>query len=128
MVLTGWNADRTGLHKRHAIIAALAAAFGLALSQLPGASAIVVVIGFSIAEMGIMSFCPCYWTLPTKLLSGRAAAAVCGLITMANIGGFVGPYAMGVATDITGTQGAGVLVLVTAAILAGASIAPLRTR
>jgi MFS transporter, ACS family, tartrate transporter len=128
MLLTGWNADRTGLHKRHAILAALAGAIGLALSQLPGASAIVVVIGFSIAEMGIMSFYPGYWTLPTKLLSGRTAAAVCGLITMANIGGFVGPYAMGVATDLTGTQGAGVLVLVTAAILAGAAIVPLRTR
>ena len=128
MIVVGWNADRTGLHKRHAVIAALVAAAGLLISQLPGISALVVVIGFSIAEMGVMSYYPCYWALPTKLLSARVAAAVCGLITMANLGGFVGPYAIGFLTDMTGTQVAGVLFLVTSAILAGGSVACLRTR
>jgi MFS transporter, ACS family, tartrate transporter len=128
MLLVGWNADRTGFHKRHAVIATLLAAAGLAMSQWPGGSPTVVVVGFCIAMMGIMSFYPGYWTLPTKLLSPRVAAAVCGLITMANIGGFVGPYAIGFFTDLTGTQFAGVLVLIASAILAGASVAFLRTR
>jgi len=47
---------------------------------------------------------------------------------MANFGGFVGPYAIGFLTDMTGTQVAGVLFLVTSAILAGGSVACLRTR
>jgi ACS family tartrate transporter-like MFS transporter len=128
MIVVGWNADRTGLHKRHAVIAGLVAAVGLAISQLPGISTPVVIIGFCIAEMGIMSYYPGYWTLPTKLLSPRTAAAVCGLITMANIGGFVGPYAIGFLTDLTHTHVAGVLVLVMSAILAGGSLARLRTR
>ena len=128
MIVVGWNADRTGRHKRHAVIATLVTAAGLGISQLPGVSAVVVVIGFCIAEMGLMSYYPGYWTLPTKLLSPRAAAAVCGLITMANIGGFVGPYLIGFLTDLTGSQVAGVLVLVTSAVLAGASVAGLRTR
>ena len=128
MIVAGWNADRTGLHKRHATIAAWVAAAGLAMSQLPGISGMVVVIGFCIAMMGIMSYYPCYWALPTKLLNARIAAAVCGLITMANIGGFVGPYAIGFLTDRTGTQVAGVLALVMSAVLAGGSVALLRTR
>jgi MFS transporter, ACS family, tartrate transporter len=128
MNLAGWNADRTGLHKRHAAIAACVAAAGLAMSQLPGISGTVSVTGFCIAMMGIMSYYPCYWALPTKLLNARIAAAVCGLITMANIGGFVGPYAIGFLTDLTGTQVAGMLVLVLSAVLAGGSVALLRTR
>ena len=128
MILAGWNADRTGLHKRHATLAAWVAAAGLALSQLPRISGTVTVIGFCIAMMGIMSYYPSYWALPTKLLEARMAAAVCGLITMANIGGFVGPYAIGFLTDLTGTQMAGVLVLVMSAAMAGGSVALLRTR
>ena len=126
--LAGWNADRTGLHKRHAAIAACVAAAGLAMSQLPGINGTVSVTGFCIAMMGIMSYYPCYWALPTKLLNAGIAAAVCGLITMANIGGFVGPYAIGFLTDLTGTQVAGMLVLMLSAVLAGGSVALLRTR
>jgi hypothetical protein len=47
---------------------------------------------------------------------------------MANIGGFAGPYAIGFLTDLTGTQLAGVLVLMTSAVLAGSTLAFLRTR
>ncbi len=127
MFLSGWNADRTGLHKRHAFLATMVAAAGLGISQLPGMSTAVVVIAFCVAEMGLMSYYPGFWSLPTKLLSPRVAAAVCGLITLANIGGFVGPYLIGFLTDLTGSQVAGVLVLVTSAILAGVSLVGLRT-
>ena len=128
MIVVGWNADRTGLHKRHAFIAACVAATGLLISQLPGVSGTIVVIGFCIAMMGNMSYYPCYWALPTKLLSARVAAAACGLITIANLGGFVGPYAIGFLNDHTGTQVAGMLLLVASSILAGTAVTFLRTR
>jgi MFS family permease len=118
----------SGPERYRGMIAAWVAAAGLAISQLPCISATVVVIGFCIAMMGIMSYYPCYWALPTKLLNARIAAAVCGLITMANIGGFVGPYAIGFLIDLTGTQVAGVLVLVMSTVLAGGSVAVRRTR
>lgn len=126
MLVAGWSADRTGQHKWHAVAATAVAAGGLAMSQLHGASPVLVVAGFCIGEMGLMSFYPGFWTLPGKLLSPRAAAAATGLITMANIGGFVGPYAVGFMTDVTGTHTAGVLVLVASALLAGGSVACLR--
>jgi ACS family tartrate transporter-like MFS transporter len=128
MIVVGWTADRTGLHKRHAFIAACVAAAGLLISQLPGVSGTIVVIGFCIAMMGNMSYYPCYWALPTKLLSARIAAAACGLITIANLGGFVGPYAIGFLNDHTGTQVAGMLLLVASSILAGTAVTFLRTR
>ncbi len=70
--------------------------------------------------MGIMSYYPPYWALPTRLLSERAAAASFGFINLiANLGGFAGPYAVGFLTDRTGTYVAGVMLLVATAILSG---------
>ncbi len=128
MLIAGWHSDRTGERKWHAIIAALVAASGLAISQVPGISALVAMAGFSIAAIGIMSYYPPYWALPTKLLSAGVAAAAFGFINLiANLGGFVGPYAIGLLTDVTGTYLAGVLLLVASLILSGAILAGLRT-
>jgi sugar phosphate permease len=124
MLISGWHSDRTGERKWHAIIAALAAAAGFAISQLAGASPAVVVAGFSIAAMGIYSYYPPYWALPTKLLSVGAAAAAYGFINLiANLGGFVGPYAIGFLTDLTGTYASGVLLLVASAAVSGLILA-----
>jgi ACS family tartrate transporter-like MFS transporter len=129
MLIAGWHSDRTGERKWHAIIAGLVAASGLAISQVPSISAPVAMAGFSIAAIGIMSYYPPYWALPTKLLSVGAAAAAYGFINLiANLGGFVGPYAIGLLTDVTGTYVAGVLLLVASAILSGAILACLRVR
>jgi MFS transporter, ACS family, tartrate transporter len=129
MLIAGWHSDRTGERKWHAIIATLVGASGLVISQVPGISAPVAMAGFSIAAIGIMSYYPPYWALPTKLLSAGVAAAAYGFINLiANLGGFVGPYAIGLLTDVTGTYVAGVLLLVASAILSGAVLACLRMR
>ena len=60
---------------------------GLAISQGPGLSPSLAITSFSIAAMGIMSYYPCFWPVPTKLLSPSVAAAAFGFITMANLGG-----------------------------------------
>ena len=119
MIFTGWYADRTGRHRQCGLIAGLVSAAGLGLSQMPGASPVIVMVGFSIAAMGNLSFFPCFWTLPSKLLRPSVVPAVCGLLTVANIGGFVGPYAIGFLTDLTGSHVGGVLVMVVSAAMAG---------
>jgi len=129
MLITGWHSDKTGERKWHAIIAALVGAAGLAISQIPGLIPLVAISGFSIAAMGMLSYYPGYWALPTKLLSAGVAAAAYGFINLiANLGGFVGPYAIGFLTDVSGTYVAGVLLLVASAILSGAILACLRVR
>lgn len=59
--------------------------------------------------MGI-TYYSCFWPLPTKLLNQSVAAAAFGFITMANLGGCAGPYAIGFLTDLTGTYVAGILL------------------
>jgi MFS transporter, ACS family, tartrate transporter len=129
MLIAGWNSDRTAERKWHAISAAFLGGAGLAISQIPGVSPLVVVAGFAIAAIGLMSYFPSYWALPTKLLSAGVAAATFGFINLvANLGGFVGPYAIGFLTDVTGTYVAGVLFLVASAIISGVILACLRVR
>ena len=129
MLIAGWHSDKTGERKWHASGAAFVGAAGLAISQIAGAGPSVVIAGFSIAAMGLYSYYPSYWALPTKLLSVGTAAAAFGFINLiANLGGFAGPYAIGFLTDLTGTYVAGVMLLVASAILSGVVLACLRVR
>lgn len=129
MIVFGWHSDRTGERKWHAALAAIAAGVGLGLSQWPGAHPVFVMASFSLATIGVMSYYPPFWALPTRLLSDRSAAASFGYINLiANLGGFCGPYMVGFLTDRTGTYVAGVLLLVSTAILAGLVLMPLRDR
>jgi ACS family tartrate transporter-like MFS transporter len=129
MLLVGWHSDRTSERKWHAALAAIAAGAGLGLSQWFAGNPALVVASFALAGMGVMSYYPPYWALPTRLLSDRSAAASFGFVNLiANLGGFAGPYMVGFLTDRTGTYVAGVLLLVSTAVLSGLVLMPLRDR
>ena len=50
----------------------------------------------TIAACGVFTAMPLFWTLPTALLTGTAAAGGIALINaIGNIGGFIGPYLVG---------------------------------
>jgi MFS transporter, ACS family, tartrate transporter len=53
--------------------------------------------------MGQSSTGPTFWSLPTAMLSGTAAAGGIALINaLGNLGGFFGPYLFGLIKDATG--------------------------
>ena len=63
---------------------------------------------------------PTFWTLPTGFLTGSAAAGGIALInSIGNLGGFVGPYAIGWIKDATGETTLGLVVLAACLIMAG---------
>jgi ACS family tartrate transporter-like MFS transporter len=120
MLLNGWHSDQTGERRWHTALAATLAGAGLALSQWAGASPAFAIAMFTLAAMGIMSFYPPFWPLPTRLLSKHTAAASFGFINfIGNLGGFTGPYSVGFLTDRTGAYSAGVFFMVATAVLAG---------
>lgn len=95
MSLVGISSDRSGERRWHLAGSALAAAFGWALVAL-GTSPVVALVGLCIAQAGMMSMLPVFWTLPTAFLSGTAAAGGIALInSVANIGGFFGATILG---------------------------------
>jgi len=117
------QADRLG------VLGTLAAGMALALSQLVGGRPALAIAMFSIALMGIMSYYPPYWALPTRLLGARSAAAGFGFINLiANFGGFAGPYMVGFLTDRTGGYAAGVYFMMSTAVLASLVLMFLREK
>jgi ACS family tartrate transporter-like MFS transporter len=69
---------------------------------------------------GIYGFAGSFWTLPSSFLSEATAAVGIALInSVGNLGGFVGPYAVGYLKDVTGSINYSMYVLAGFAILAG---------
>ncbi len=95
MSLVGISSDRTGERRWHLAGSALAAAIGWSLVAW-GLSPFVALLGLCLAQAGMMSMLPVFWTLPSVFLSGTAAAGGIALInSVANIGGFFGPTILG---------------------------------
>jgi nitrate/nitrite transporter NarK len=102
MVLWGRHSDHTGERPRHVAIAYYTAATGLIATALMTDPFLTMTM-LVIASMGGSSTGPTFWTLPTAMLSGTAAAGGIALINaLGNLGGFFGPYAFGLIKDATG--------------------------
>lgn len=95
MSLVGISSDRTGERRWHLAGSALLAAVGWSLVAW-GPSPAVALVGLCLAQAGMMSMLPVFWTLPGVFLSGVAAAGGIALInSVANIGGFFGASILG---------------------------------
>lgn len=95
MSLFSISSDRTGERRGHVAVAALLAASGWSLAAWSPSPA-VALIGLCLAQTGMMSMLPVFWTLPTAFLTGAAAAGGIAMInSVANIGGFLGPTLLG---------------------------------
>ena len=102
MVLWGRHSDRSGERSRHVAIAYCISASGLIATSLM-VDPVMTMTMLVIAAMGQSSTGPTFWTLPTAMLSGTAAAGGIALINaLGNLGGFFGPYAFGLIKDATG--------------------------
>jgi MFS family permease len=111
MIWWAWRVDRTGKKIGNLTIACAVAALGLAASVL--SSNLVVALGaLTVALVGITSARAIFWPIPTRFLSGVGAAAGLAFInSIGTIGGFAGPYLMGVMRDYTGSFTAGLLAM-----------------
>ena len=119
MVLWGLHSDRTGERSIHTAIACFVTFVGLAVCVgIDHPFVLMVAIIFS--QMGQSSIAPVFWSLPTAMLSGTAAAGGIALINaVGNLGGFLGPYAMGLIRDYTGNFKLGLLAISSGALVAG---------
>ena len=102
MVLWGRHSDHTGERPWHIAIAYAVGATGLIATALM-TDPVLTMFMLVIAAMGQSSTGPTFWTLPTAMLSGTAAAGGIALINaLGNLGGFFGPYLFGLIKDATG--------------------------
>ncbi len=119
MVMWGRHSDATGERMWHVCAPACLGAFGFLVSAA-ATDPYLSLAALSCGAMGIYAALPVFWTLPTVMLSGTAAASGIALInSVGNLGGYLGPYAVGWLKDWTGGYAAGLLVLSGAMLGAG---------
>jgi ACS family tartrate transporter-like MFS transporter len=127
MVLVGRHSDRTGERKLHVAGCALTAAAGLLLAVAFRHNIWLLVLSFTLSQMGQRSVLSVFWSIPPILLAGTGAAAGIGLINgIGNLGGWAGPSLVGWLRDWTGAYTGGLLVLAGALIVEAILVVSLR--
>jgi ACS family tartrate transporter-like MFS transporter len=122
MVWYGHLSDAKAERKLHTAGALVIAAAGIAGSTLTG-DPVLTMVAFTIGACGVFAALPLFWTLPTAVLSGTAAAAGIAVInSIGNLSGFFGPYAMGWIKDATGSFTGGLLLIAGLAVVAMAIV------
>jgi D-galactonate transporter len=120
MIAAGHHSDVTGERRWHIALAAFLGAAAFAASAIPGIPGAAGIVAFSLAAMGIESAIAMFWALPTGVLSGTAAAAgIAWINSVGNLGGYAGPYVVGVIRDRTHSMVLALLVLAAAALVSG---------
>jgi MFS transporter, ACS family, tartrate transporter len=95
------SSDRTGERKWHLISCLIAAAVTFIASAAIGNPILSLAVIF-LATGCIWGAVAPFWTFPTFLLRGTAAAGGIAFInSIGALGGFTGPYIMGLASDLT---------------------------
>jgi D-galactonate transporter len=118
MIWYGCRSDKRNERKAHMAFALLLAAVGIAASTMTSDPTLTIV-AFTVGACGVFSALPVFWTLPTAVLSGSAAAAGIAVInSVGNLSGFLGPYAMGWVKDATGSFTGGLLLIAALSIAA----------
>ena len=121
MILWAHHVDRKGNRIVNLALACLLGGIGL-LAPIASGSVGLAVIGFSVALVGVTAARAIFWTIPTRFLTGVAAAGGLAFInSIATVGGFVGPSMMGWLKEFSGTYVAGLLAV--AAIMLAATAA-----
>jgi nitrate/nitrite transporter NarK len=70
-----------------------------------------------------------FWSLPNKFLTGASAAAGIAFInSLGNVGGFVGPYAIGAVIKKTGSPNGGLIFAAIALLISATLILAFREK
>ena len=121
-----WAVDRTGRKIFNLVLTCALAAGGLVISVVPG-SFLVAMGGLTLGIVGVTAARAIFWTIPTRFLTGAAAAGGLAFINMVGTtGGFAGPYLMGWLKQETGSFQSGLLAMAAIMVVATGMAASLR--
>ncbi|HEX7812544.1 MAG TPA: MFS transporter [Burkholderiales bacterium] len=123
MVLWSRHSDKTGERVFHCAGALALAAIGMITSAYIG-SPVLAMVAITFAAIGMYCSQPVFWAMPTGYLSGVAAAGGIAFInSIGNLGGFIGPFAVGWLKDNTANGFQAGLTFLAACLLTGAIVA-----
>ncbi|HXR36743.1 MAG TPA: MFS transporter [Candidatus Binataceae bacterium] len=126
MVGIGRSSDRRGERRWHVAFSAFAAAAGLTISALTR-NPVIALAALSLGAAGIWGTMGPFWSMPPAFLSGAGAAAGIALInSVGNLGGFVGPYLVGLVRQKSHSFSGGLAAMAAMLALAGCLALALR--
>jgi ACS family tartrate transporter-like MFS transporter len=118
MLLNSIHSDRTDERPWHVFLPLLvmgAGFFGCALLRQP----ILALVFLALVPIGHCAAYGPFWSLPSRFLTGApAAAGIALVVTIANVGGLIGPTIIGAMKDRFGTHGPAFTLLGACAIVA----------
>lgn len=120
MVINGYHSDKMNERRWHVAGAAIIGAAAFAASGIPGISGWTGIFFLTIATAGAMSAVSCFWSLPTGILSGTAAAAgIAWINSVGNLAGYASPFIVGKIRDATHNMALALFVLAASLLMAG---------
>ena len=122
LILIARRSDRTGERRKHFACCTIGGGLALAALTLHLHSFAAMLACLSIAATLIFAALPIFWAVPTRYLSGNAAAAGIALISSIGItSGIVSPWVIGIIRTRTGSMDLAVYLL--AALLVASGVA-----
>jgi len=119
MLAWGWHSDLTGERTWHVAGPCLFCAASLATVALVGVShPVLTMAAITCAVVGLQSMQSPFWSIPSALLTGSAAAGGIAMINATGaLGGLIGPWIFGTVRDATGSDSMGLLCLSVAPLI-----------
>ena len=112
MVWVTRQAQRTGNQRAYGALMSVLAGIGLILCAAFPQHLLLMILGVAFAVGGSLSAIALFWGLPGAFLQGAAAAAGIAIInSFGNLGGFAGPYLLGLLTTLFGSAQVGLMLL-----------------
>ncbi|WP_322088191.1 MFS transporter [Burkholderia sp. BCC1999] len=123
LVLIARRSDRTGERRKHFACCTIGGGLALAALTLHLHSFAAMLACLSIAATLIFAALPIFWAVPTRYLSGNAAAAGIALISSIGItSGIVSPWVIGMIRTRTGSMDLAVYLLAALLVASGAAL------
>ena len=115
------HSDRRGERRWHSALGLFVAASGALLLAAAGHSPVLSLIGLTLITVGNGCWVVTFWSLPTALLAGTAAAAgIAWINSVGNLGGQFGPDIIGRVRDANGGSDTAAFMVLAVFALAGA--------
>jgi sugar phosphate permease len=112
MIVVGRMSDAARERRWHILIPGVVGALGWILSVQFSSNLLIAEIALTIATIGVLVTLAQFWSLPTAILSGAAAATGIAVVnSFGNLAGFISPYLIGWIIDTTKSIDLGVYTL-----------------
>ena len=113
VVMCWWSnhSDKTNERTWHFILPSLLFSVGFVVAAISD-SPVISMVGLTLSTVGMLSCVPTFYTLPASFLTSRGCAGGMALInSIGNIGGFFGPFLVGLVISISGKSQSGLYLL-----------------